>query len=159
MTVHGKASREALLDQATIQPMRADDLAAVLEIEQASYRRPWTRVGFIAELEREVASCLVLHLSGKTAGYMVSWLIRGEIHLLNVAVHPACRDQGLGMFLMEHLVAWGRGRGARKMFLEVRVSNVAARALYRRLGFVETGRRKNYYAEEHEDALTMARRI
>jgi ribosomal protein S18 acetylase RimI-like enzyme len=60
---------------------------------------------------------------------------------------------------MEYLVAWGRERGARKMFLEVRVSNAPARALYRRLGFVETGRRKNYYAEEQEDALTMARRI
>jgi len=159
MTVHGKAGREALLDQATIQPMRADDLAAVLEIEQVSYRRPWTRVGFMTELEREVASCLVLYLSGKVAGYIVSWLIRGEIHLLNVAVHPVWRNQGLGRFLMEHLVARGRERGARKMFLEVRVSNAAARALYWRLGFVETGRRNNYYAEEHEDALTMARRI
>lgn len=159
MTVHEKNSREELLDQATIQSMRAEDLASVVEIEQASYRRPWTRDGFTAELERDVACCLVLKLCGKTAGYIVSWLIRGEIHLLNVAVHPALRNQGLGRFLMEYLIAWGRERRARKMFLEVRISNAAARSLYRRLGFVETGRRKNYYADEHEDALTMARRI
>jgi len=159
MTAPGGPRSQALIEQATIQPMCAEDLTAVLEIEQVSYRGPWTRLGLITELERDVASCLVLHLSGKVAGYIVSWLIRGEVHLLNVAVHPACRNLGLGRLLMDHVVAWSREQGARKMFLEVRESNAAARALYRRLGFVETGRRKNYYAEEHEDALTMARRL
>ncbi|MBW2052162.1 MAG: ribosomal protein S18-alanine N-acetyltransferase [Deltaproteobacteria bacterium] len=142
-----------------MEHMRESDLDQVLLIEQASYPRPWTRNGFKTELERSCAINLVLCEMDQVVGYLIFWAIREEIYILNLALRPDRRRQGLGRNLLEYMFDWGRKRGMRRAFLEVRVMNQAARKLYEKTGFVMTGRRKNYYAEEKEDALLMARNL
>ena len=139
--------------------MRADDLDQVLAIERMSFRSPWSRRQFEAELEKDFGVCAVAVAGEGVVGYLIVWLVADEVHIANVAVHPAWRKQGLGERLIGEAV-WGREReGFRWVGLEVRRSNRAARALYRKLGFVEVGVRKNYYVQEGEDAVLMAKTL
>jgi ribosomal-protein-alanine N-acetyltransferase len=153
MSVDGSAS--SLHDRISIQPMYPEDLEQVLAIERVSFPRPWNRSSFLSELDRPPAVCLVLRDGAMIAGYLVFWLIDIEIHMLNIAIRPEMRGKGLGLFLLKYMLDYGRETGAQKVYLEVRPSNLTAQKLYRRAGFVLSGRRKNYYAEEGEDALLM----
>ncbi|MEW5721599.1 MAG: ribosomal protein S18-alanine N-acetyltransferase [Thermodesulfobacteriota bacterium] len=148
-----------LLERVTIEPMGVWDLEQVAQIEKASFRRPWPTSGFQVELERGPAVCLVARDGTLVCGYLIFWVIVPEIHILNLAVRPLYRRQGLATLLLEYLFEYGRERGVTEVFLEVRPSNAAAQALYDRLGFRVTGRRRNYYAEDKEDAILMGRRL
>jgi len=147
----------SLLDRVAIEPMVAEDLDQVMEIEEASYRWPWSRQSFEAELDRSASTSLILREFDQIVGFLIFWMVQGEIHILNLAIRPDKRRLGLAGFFLEYLFEWGREFGAMRIFLEVRVSNHGARALYERLGFFTTGRRKNYYSQEKEDALLMVR--
>ncbi|MBU2549897.1 MAG: ribosomal protein S18-alanine N-acetyltransferase [Proteobacteria bacterium] len=148
-----------MIELVSIEPMRDEDLDEVLGIEQASYRRPWNRSGFEVELSRAVAICLVARIREEVLGYLIFWLVRPEIHVLNIAVKPDVRQRGVGRLLLEYMFEYGRERGAAEVFLEVRPSNASAQRLYYQTGFVLTGKRRNYYSEDHEDALVMIRRL
>jgi len=137
--------------------MGFDDLDEVMKIEEASYNYPWSRQGFASELARPASACLVLRELGDIAGFLIFWRVDFEVHILNLAISPDKRRRGLGRFFLEYLLEWGKKVGVTRMFLEVRVSNHAARDLYDQAGFMVTGVRGNYYAEENEDALLMAR--
>ena len=144
-----------LFDRVTIEPMTYWDLEQVMAIERASFARPWTPTGFRTELERQPAVCLVLREGFQVYGYLVFWNLPPEIHVLNIAVKPGLRRKGLGRLLLDYLCEYGREIGSQEIFLEVRPSNTGAMALYQKMGFVQTGRRKNYYAENKEDAILM----
>ena len=153
------ASSISLRDEVSIEPMKPKDLDQVLAIEQASFHRPWTRSSFETELRRLPAICLVARYADQVLGYLIFWLVRPDMHMLNLAVRPDVRCQGLGFLLLEYMFEYGREVGATQVFLEVRPSNPAAQRLYQRAGFVFTGRRKNYYSEDKEDALLMTKRV
>ncbi|MBW2060026.1 MAG: ribosomal protein S18-alanine N-acetyltransferase [Deltaproteobacteria bacterium] len=151
--------KNPLLDRIVIEPMRECDLDQVLAVEKASFRHPWSRAGFKAELHRACAVSLVVREKEEVLGYLVFWAIREEIHILNLVLRSDRRRMGLGRFLLEYMFDWGRKRKLRRIFLEVRVFNLPARKLYEQAGFIMTGRRKNYYAEDQEDAILMARSL
>jgi ribosomal-protein-alanine N-acetyltransferase len=150
-----------------VEPMRATDLEAVLEIERASFRTPWSRQAFLHELERNrVAGLWVARgersREGSTAsvvGYLCLWAVADEVHVTNLAVHPARRGEGVGRLLLGSLLAYHRTLGARRAFLEVRPGNAEARRLYESLGFKEVGRRRGYYVDTGEDALLLEARL
>ena len=142
-------------DSITICPMTEPDVDAVLEIESDSFPRPWSRVHFIAELNSPHSFPLVmLDSSGLVLGYVCPMLILDEGHILDIAVRRELRGKGLGRLLVERVIAECREKGAEFVSLEVRTSNDSAINLYKRLGFIEIGRRKGYY-ENGEDALLM----
>ena len=138
--------------------MRRDDLPAVLEIERRAFAQPWSRAFFEKELSTPFAQLTVaVDQSTNRAvlvGYSCRWRVTDEVHLLNVAVHQACRGSGVGRTLVEAVIAEGRETRARTMFLEVRAGNIAARRLYRRLGFRDLGVRRGYYGPG-QDAIVM----
>lgn len=138
-----------------ICPMTESDLDAVLSIEIDSYPRPWSKTHFLDELASPHAYPLVaLDPAGIVAGYICPMILLDEGHVMNVAVRREFRGQGLGKLLMERVLTECRERGVEFVTLEVRPSNTAAIALYRKLRFKETGRRKKYY-ENGEDAILM----
>ncbi len=147
----------SLLDRVTIERMSPDDLDQILEIERRSFLHPWTRDQFQSELDRRPSVCLSLKTGPLVIGHLIFWAIPPEIQILNIAVAPDHRNQGLGRFLLEYLFAYAGEIKVKEVYLEVRPSNGSARSLYRRMGFVQTGVRKNYYEQEREDALVMAR--
>jgi ribosomal-protein-alanine N-acetyltransferase len=138
--------------------MRRDDLPAVLEIERRAFAQPWSRAFFEKELSTPFAQLTVAvdqsDARAVLVGYSCRWRVTDEVHLLNVAVHQSRRGSGVGRALVEAVIAEGRATRARTMFLEVRAGNVAARRLYRRLGFRDLGVRRGYYGPG-QDAIVM----
>ena len=142
-----------------VEPMRAEDLDEVLAIERASFSMPWSRGAFLYEIQQNrVARCCVMREGGRIVGYLCVWEIADEIHVTNVAVHPARRRQGIARALLGGLLAEADARDLRLVVLEVRPSNREAIALYESFGFRVTGRRRGYYYDTGEDALVMEAR-
>ena len=143
-----------------VEPMRAEDLDEVLAIERASFSMPWSRGAFLYEIQQNrVARCCVMREDGRIIGYLCVWEIADEIHVTNVAVHPARRRQGIARALLGGLLAEADARDLRLVVLEVRPSNREAIALYESFGFRVTGRRRGYYYDTGEDALVMEARL
>ena len=138
------------------RPMGGSDLPEVLTIERDSFVSPWTECLFREGLCSPITRSFVAVHDGAILGYAVFYLVKDEAHILNVAVRRESRNNGFGMYLMMNLIASSRNEGVKFFFLEVRESNSAARHLYRKLGFVMVGRRKNYYQETKEDAIVMS---
>jgi len=89
-------------------------------------------------------------------GYIIYWVVAGEMHLLNLAVHPTHRRRGIARALLTAALEEARSQGADVVWLEVRPSNAAALALYQSFGFEEIGVRPGYYSDNGEDALLYA---
>ncbi|MCX7600248.1 MAG: ribosomal protein S18-alanine N-acetyltransferase [Armatimonadetes bacterium] len=142
------------LRKVVIRHGRVSDLAAVMEIERASFPTPWSDAAMRRELEcQENSYVLVAEVGDRPVGYVVTWVYSGEAHVLNVAVAPDERGQGLGELLMLSAIEEAISRRCRQVVLEYRVSNLAAANLYRKLGFVPAGLRPRYYLDTGEDAI------
>ncbi|MCI0546686.1 MAG: ribosomal protein S18-alanine N-acetyltransferase [Candidatus Rokubacteria bacterium] len=144
------------VDRLDIGAMTTEDLDAVLAIERVSFKTPWSAAAFRYELTRNrVARCIVSRADGQVTGYLCLWEIGPEIHITNLAVHPAWRRRGIGRALLVPTLEGARRRGVKLAVLEVRPSNTEALGLYESLGFRVIGRRKGYYFDTGEDALVM----
>jgi [ribosomal protein S18]-alanine N-acetyltransferase len=139
-----------------VQPMRRRHLRAVLRIEEQSYPRPWSSTLFLGELaQRATRSYYVALLDGEVVGYAGSMLTPDGAHVTTVAVAPDHRRRGIAVLLMCALHDDARERLCDALTLEVRASNVGARALYERFGYVAEGLRRGYYSDNGEDAVIM----
>ena len=136
--------------------MTASDLDAVAAIEQAEYPHPWTRGNFSDSLEAGY-HCWVAECGGVLAGYAAIMVAAGEAHLLNLTVSAPWQRQGIGRAFLAFALKLARDYGAQKIFLEVRPSNSAARALYAAAGFSEVAVRRDYYpaGPGREDAVVL----
>ncbi len=137
-----------------VRPARQEDLAAVAAVLDAGATATWDRATLAHELGIAWSRVLVLDYDGQVAALAVYWLVVDEVQLLHIATHAAHRRRGLARRLLLNVVSEARRRGARRMLLEVRPSNTAARSLYVATGFTETGVRPRYYADG-EDAVLM----
>jgi len=138
--------------------MTADDLDAVAEAERRIYAFPWTRGNFADSLAAGHDAWLAQE-HGQMIGYAVMMQVLDEAHLLNITVLPELQRDGRGSALLLYLFDRARAQAVTRMLLEVRPGNLAGRALYRRHGFAEIGRRRDYYPahQGREDAIVMAR--
>lgn len=147
---------------AALRPMTVQDLDTVMAVETGAYSFPWTRGNFIDSLAAGYHAQVLDDPEEGVIGYFVAMAGVGEMHLLNLTVAPACQRRGHGAALLEALVALCRELELLMLWLEVRESNHGARALYRRRGFDEVGRRRGYYPAPHskrEDAVVMSLRV
>jgi len=151
-----------MVDTLVFRPMTALDLGLVLAIEQRSFPTPWSRMSFEKEMETTWARLTVAeerHLGGaRLVGYTCTWRVVDEVHLLNAAVHPACRGRGLGRALVRRVLEEAAAEGVRTALLEVRAGNHVARRLYAELGFHGIRVRRGYYGPG-QDAIVMERRL
>ncbi len=138
-----------------------EGLDGVLEIEQASFNNPTTREWYERELTRpEVCFLYVLRTSeAPVAAFCAFWRVADQAHINNLAVRPELRRRGLGIMLLQAIIAEVHRLGATSLALEVRRSNVAAQRLYLRAGFQEEGIRTSYYTQPVEDALLLVKRL
>jgi ribosomal-protein-alanine N-acetyltransferase len=140
-----------------VRRMTERDLDEVMAIEQQVFTLPWSRQSYMGELRNQFATYLVCDREAQLVGYIGIWVVFDEAHITNVAVHPKWRGQGLGRVLMEEAEKIARQKKALRIMLEVRPSNSAALSLYQSLGYMETGRRKEYYSDNGEDAILMTK--
>jgi [ribosomal protein S18]-alanine N-acetyltransferase len=145
------------LSQTEIRRMTEADLDPVIVIELQSFRSPWSRRSFEAELEKPIGRPLVFIAEKEIVGYIIGWRVVDELHIANLAVRPDWRRRGVAEILLRHMEK--TESGISWVGLEVRASNTPARALYRKLGFHEAGVRKGYYADENEDAILMMKSV
>ena len=139
-----------------LRAARAADLTTVGLIERASFSDPWTESAFASLLEGADAFFAVATLpGGSIVGYVVAWFAADQGDVANIAVAPEARGRGVGAALLDRALEAAADAGVRELFLEVRESNAGARALYASRGFVEIGRRRNYYRRPVEDALVL----
>jgi ribosomal-protein-alanine N-acetyltransferase len=140
----------------TIRFMTLEDIEAVMEVERDAFSTPWDPAIFINELtSNQFAQYLVYEVEDKIIGYCGLWVVMDEAQVTNIAIHSNYRGQGHGEHLLRYVRAFLVQMGVSKLSLEVRVTNTVAQKLYRKMGFVEGGIRKNYYADNLEDALVM----
>ena len=141
------------------RPARAEDIPALLEIAALSGATSWTKrmferelgipfsLSFVAELGKDARS------SPRPLAFGIVWVVDETAQIIEFAVHPEWRRKGLGQKFLEHFMRSARERGCRKMELEFRKDNLAARRLYEKLGFVVAGERKNFYAGAFDAVL------
>ncbi len=166
-----EASAPAGPATASIRPMELADIPAVTAIEGEAFSPGWPRTAYQRELtQNAVARYLVLTLPGQrrgglrgalhrrrevVTGFGGLWLMGDQAHIVTIAVAPAQRGKGNGRALLLALLELGEREGMASATLEGRVSNQAARRLYRQHGFVEVGERPRYYSDNHESAVIM----
>jgi ribosomal-protein-alanine N-acetyltransferase len=132
-----------------------EDLDSLAHLETLCFPDPWPRDAFEAELQRATTRIFVAG-DPEVRAYAFFQVVLDEAELLRLATAPKARRQGLGAALLEHGIRHLSRGGVRRLFLEVREDNRAARALYEGLGFHLEGRRDGYY-RDGEDALLYAR--
>ena len=137
--------------------MRQKHVTQVAELEKLCFSDPWSEQSISSELENELALWLVADDDGSVLGYIGSQTVMGESDMMNVAVHPDHRKQGIATSLIVGLVEELRKQGSHSLTLEVRASNDNAIQLYQMLDFQQVGLRKNYYRNPKEDALILRR--
>jgi [ribosomal protein S18]-alanine N-acetyltransferase len=130
-----------------------DDVGAVMELERLCFRTRWTREQFLLGLKRHAFRILGIRARGVLLAYAAFSVIAGEMEILNIAAHPFYRRKGMAAQLLGEVLGICRVEAVEQGFLEVRRSNLGAIDLYRKFGFIEVGTRKNYYPDNHEDAL------
>ena len=138
-----------------LRKMEAADVDDVVEIEELSFARPWTRESIAGEVVNKAAFYTVAESGGRVIAYAGAWLVIDEAHITNVAVHPDFRGKGIGEAVTRELIRLCAGVDIKLMYLEVRVSNKAAISLYKKLGFKILSVRKKYYEDNGEDAFVM----
>ncbi|MCE2902416.1 MAG: ribosomal protein S18-alanine N-acetyltransferase [Gemmatimonas sp.] len=138
--------------------MDAGHVAAVARIEASAFSDPWPASAFSELLERAYARLRVAVTDdGTLCGYCVLLRAADEGEIANIATEPSVRQQGVAGRLLDDALAAADANGAASVYLEVRVSNEAARALYASRGFRQVGRRRGYYDRPAEDALVLRR--
>ena len=135
--------------------MNAAHVPQVAELERICFADPWSEKSVASELDNKWALWLVALDGDTVVGYIGSQTAVDETDVMNVAVHPDHRRQGIAEALIEKLVLELKERGSHALMLEVRASNAPAIALYEKLGFLQVGLRKNYYRNPKEDALIL----
>lgn len=158
------------IDGIRIRVMRESDLEEVLRIERTSFAVPWTAATFVGLLRRTDAHLFVAEAERPTGGdgtarrgtvsvvgYAAVWVVLDQAELGDIAVDGGWRRRGVGQRLMDAVLVRMRALRVRELYLEVRASNADAQRLYLRNGFLEVGRRRNYYSQPREDALVLRR--
>ena len=147
-----------VVHEATFEPMLADSLDRVLQVEQRTYAHPWSRANFIDALHSGYQAQMITG-RGELLGYFVAMKGVDEVHLLNITVAPEYQGQGWARVMLDALGVWARGQGAQWLWLEVRVHNARAIQVYEAHGFRRVGMRKAYYPADRgqrEDAIVMS---
>lgn len=139
----------------TILKMAESHVPQIAELEKLCFHDPWSISSIASEVNNRLSLWLVAAEDDQVIGYVGSQTVLGETDMMNIAVHPEYRKQGIATLLINDLVDKLKEQGSHSLMLEVRASNEPAISVYRKLDFMEVGRRKNYYRNPKEDALIL----
>lgn len=143
-----------------IRRLEAHDITAIIEIQtQCREASQWSRKEYellAAPAANDTAPCWIAEDVGRVAGFLAARKLTDELEILNLAVIPVLRRQGIAGQLLRTAIKWAAAEGIAKIYLEVRASNAPAKTFYQSHGFRATGTRLNYYGDPPDDALLLA---
>lgn len=142
-----------------IREMKPEDVPAIAELEKQCFSAPWSENMIISSLESRLSCWLVAEIEGAIAGYTGSEAVLDSADMMNIAVAPEFRRQGVGVALVNGLISRLQSKSVAFLMLEVRVSNKPAIAMYEKLGFLQVGLRPRYYCNPREDALILRKEL
>ncbi|HJA81580.1 MAG TPA: tRNA (adenosine(37)-N6)-threonylcarbamoyltransferase complex dimerization subunit type 1 TsaB [Candidatus Mediterraneibacter intestinipullorum] len=142
-----------------VRGMTMEDGAAVAEMEHQLFPDAWSEKSVLETLEQPDTICLMAEKAGRAAGYLLAYTVAGEVEIARIAVAKELQRQGVARTLLDELETLCKSRGVRKILLDVRAGNAAARALYTKAGFAEDGIRQRFYDDPTEDAVLMSRTV
>jgi len=143
-----------------LEPFADEHVPGVLRVERECFPAPWTEAMFRQEVEEKwLSRSFVALLDGIVVGYVIAWFLRGEVHILNLAVTKALHRRGIARSMMSHVIDLAESEACHMITLEVRVSNEPAKLLYFSMGFAPVGIRRRYYHDNNEDAIVMTKRL
>lgn len=136
-----------------------EDIPSIFAIEEVSFASPWSVYIFLAALHDRRSCNLTARFDGEIVGYCFSLGMKNMVHLLNLAVHPDYRRQGIARRLLDEIFSFARSHRKSYVFLEVRKSNDIAKRLYASVGFTHVSTWQRYYSDTGEDASIMVKRL
>ncbi|SFB38084.1 ribosomal-protein-alanine N-acetyltransferase [Lentibacillus halodurans] len=140
----------------SIRKMGLSDIDAVMEVEKKSFMTPWPKDILLQELSHnQYAHYYVMLIDQQLIGYAGMWHVIDDAQITNIAINPDFRGRKWGETLFLYVLQQAVQMGTKRLSLEVRVSNIVAQRMYRKFGLVPGGVRKNYYADNQEDAIVM----
>lgn len=142
-----------------IVKMQPEHVAAVAEMERQCFSDPWSEKSVASELHNPLSLWLIAEVDGVVAGYVGSQTVLDSADMMNLAVSPSFRRQGIGERLVNCLTEALNEKGVKTLLLEVRISNEPAKELYQKLGFEMVGKRPRYYEKPREDALILRKEL
>ena len=142
-----------------IVKMQPEHVAAVAEMERQCFSDPWSEKSVASELDNPLSLWLIAEVDGVVAGYVGSQTVLNSADMMNLAVSPSFRRQGIGERLVNCLTEALKEKGVKTLLLEVRISNEPAKELYQKLGFEMVGKRPRYYEKPREDALILRKEL
>ena len=138
-----------------IRLIEKSDIPQLAELERLCFSDPWSVSAFEYELNNPLSLWLVAVQEDNVAGYVGSQTVMDESDMMNIAVHPDFRRQGIAENLITNLILLLNTRQSKSLTLEVRGSNAPAISLYKKMGFLQVGRRPGYYRNPREDAYIL----
>ncbi len=147
------------MSELILREMREDDLPEILKIERISFSTPWSEYSFLNEIFKKYAISRVAMFERNIVGYICTNYVLHEAHILNLAVHPDFRRQGIATVMMDEALKELKKKGCVFIYLEVRASNTSAIKFYELFKFKVVDVRKKYYINPNEDALLMMGRF
>ena len=142
-----------------LRELSVADIDRVCELEKKNLPVPWTKAQVEGEFKKSVGLLFGIEKNSKLIGYVLSNLVSDELHILSLCIDKSERRSGFEVMLLKHLFEVALDQGARFAWLEVRKSNTAARALYKKLNFDQHSVRFNYYTDNGEDAVVLNREL
>ena len=142
-----------------VRRMTMEDGAAVAEMEHQLFPDAWSEKAILETLGQPNTICLMAEKAGRAAGYLLAYTAADEAEIARIAVAKELQRQGVARTLINELEALCKSGGIRKILLDVRAGNAAARTLYVKTGFVEDGIRQRFYDNPMEDAILMSRPV
>lgn len=142
-----------------VREISAEDILAVADLEREIFPDPWSVSALWETFSQNHTVMLGVWEKNHMAGYVIAYYVLDEGEIARIAISQIYRRQGAAGQLMCALEDFCSANGIRKLMLEVRESNVAARTFYRKWGFKEDGIRRNYYEDPQEDGILMSKRL
>ena len=142
-----------------IVKMQSEHVASVAEMERQCFSDPWSEKSVASELHNPLSLWLIAEVDWVVAGYVGSQTVLDSADMMNLAVSPSFRRQGIGERLVNCLTEALKEKGVKTLLLEVRISNEPAKELYQKLGFEMVGKRPRYYEKPREDALILRKEL
>ncbi len=147
------------MDSLILRKTTREDIPSIIAIEQASFVSPWNVHTFLTALHDRRSCNITARYNDRIVGYCFSLGMKNMVHLLNLAVHPDFRRQGVARRLLDEIFSFARSNRKSYVFLEVRKSNDIAKRLYTSAGFTHVSTWQRYYSDTGEDASIMVRRL